>query len=135
MSETTSRRELIAEYFRRQYETKEGSTEENVNGLFSEDLVFHLTGDKVMGREELTTLCDLLRRIRHDRATMVTRFEEEGDKVSFVLYIVGTDPMTGHEVSVSTGTEYRFAGDKVVEVWQENPAALEEAVRAAGVRI
>ena len=131
----TSRRDLISDYFRRQYETKEGTAEDNVNGLFAEDLVFHLTGDRVMGRDALVTLCDLLRRIRHDQATMVTRFEEEGDKVSFVLYIVGTDPITGHEVSVSTRTEYRFVGEKVAEVWQDDPAAVENAVRAAGVRI
>ena len=131
----TSRRNLISDYFRRQYETKEGTAEDNVYGLFAEELVFHLTGDRVMGRDALVTLCDLLRRIRHDQATMVTRFEEEGDKVSFVLYIVGTDPITGHEVSVSTRTEYRFVGDKVVEVWQDDPAAVENAVRAAGVRI
>lgn len=131
----TSRRHLIADYFERQYETKEGSTEDNVNGLFSEDLVFHLTGDKSMGRDGLVTLCDLLRRTRHDRTTAVTNFEEDGDNVSFVLFIVGTDPVTGHEVSVSTRTVYRFRGDEVVEVWQENPAAVENAVRAAGVRI
>jgi hypothetical protein len=131
----TSRRDLISDYFRLQYETKEGSTEENVNGLFSEDLVFHLTGDKVMGRDDLTTLCDLLRRLRHGQSTLVTRFEEDDDKVSFVLFIVGTDPTTGHEVSVSTRTKYRFLDEKVVEVWQEDPAALEQAVRAAGVRL
>jgi len=131
----TSRRDLIADYFRRQYETKEGTTTENVESLFSEDLVFHLTGDKVMGRDALVTLCDLLRRTRHDRTTMVSRFEEEGDDVSFVLYIVGTDPITKHEVSVSTRTKYRFEDGEVVEVWQENPAAVEDAVRAAGVRV
>ena len=130
-----SRREIIADYFKRQYETKEGTAEENVNALFAEDLVFRLTGDKSMGRDELITLCVLLRRIRHDQATMVTRFEEDGDKVSFVLYIVGIDPVSSHEVSVSTRTEYRFEGDKVVEIWQENPAAVENAVRAAGVRL
>lgn len=131
----TSRQELITDYFRRQYETREGSTDENVNALFGEDLVFHLTGDLKMGREDLITLCDLMRRIRHDQVTFVTRFEETGDDVSFVLYIVGTDPITGHEVSVSTRTEYRFVDDKVVEVWQENPGAVENAVRAAGVRL
>ena len=130
----TSRRDLITDYFRRQYETREGSTEDNVNGLFAEDLVFHLTGDLSMGRGDLITLCDLLRRTRHDRSTMVTRFEEADDLVSFVLYLVGTDPVTGHEASVSTRTEYRFVDDMVVEVWQENPAAVEAAVRAAGVR-
>lgn len=131
----SSHRDLIADYFRRQYEAKEGSTEENVNGLFHEDLVFHLTGDKSMGRDDLIALCDLLRRTRHDRATIVSNFEESDDEVTFVLYVVGTDPMTGHEVSLSTETRYRFDGDKVAEVWQENPAAVEEAVRAAGVRI
>ena len=131
----SDRRDLISDYFKRQYETEEGSTTDNVNGLFSEDLVFHLTGDTVMGRGALITLCDLMRRLRHGQSTMVTRFEEEGDTVSFVLYIVGTDPITGHEVSVSTRTDYRFDGDKVVEVWQENPAAVENAVRAAGVRL
>ncbi len=130
----SSRQETIADYFRRQYETKERTTEENVVGLFAEDLVFHLTGDRTMGRDQLITLCDLLRRTRHDRKTLVTDFEEDGDIVSFVLYIVGTDPVTGHEVSVSTQTEYRFDGDYVAEVWQENPEALEAAVRAAGVR-
>lgn len=131
----SDRREIIADYFRRQYETKEGTAQENVESLFSEDLVFHLTGEKTMGRDALITLCDLLRRIRHAQATMVTQFEETGDNVSFVLYIVGKDPATGHEVSVSTRTEYRFEDDEVVEVWQENPAALEQAVRAAGVRL
>lgn len=131
----TSRRDLIADYFRRQYETKEGSTEENVEGLFAENLVFHLTGDKTMGRDGLVALCDLLRRTRHDQATMVSNFAEAGDKVSFILYIVGTDPATKHEVSVSTSTEYRFVDDKVVEVWQENPGGIEETVLAAGVRL
>lgn len=131
----TSRPDLISDYFRRQYDTKEGSTEDNVHGLFREDLVFHLTGDKSVGRNELVALCDLLRRTRHDQTTMVSNFEESGDEVTFVLYVVGTDPMTGHEVSLSTETRYRFEGDQVVEIWQENPAAVEEAVRAAGVRI
>ena len=131
----TSRWDLISDYFRRQYETKEGTTVENVNGLFSEDLVFHLTGDKAMGRDALITLCDLMRRLRHGQSTLVTRSEEQDDNVSFVLYIVGTDPTTGHEVSVSTRTEYRFLDDKVIEVWQEDPAAVENAVRAAGVRL
>lgn len=131
----TARRDLIADYFRRQYETKERSTQDNVNELFGEDLVFHLTGERTMSRDDLVTLCDLLRRVRHRQATMVSGFEEEGDVVSFVLYIVGTDPVTGHEVSVSTRTRYRFSDGKVVEVWQENPAAVEEAVRAAGVRL
>jgi hypothetical protein len=130
-----SRRDLIADYFGRQYETKEGTTEENVNGLFSENLVFHLTGDKSMGRDGLITLCDLIRRTRHDRTTAVTDFREDGDTVSFVLFIIGKDPVTGHEVSVSTRTEYRFDGDQVVEVWQENPLAVENAVRAAGVQL
>ena len=127
----STRRERVADYFRRQYETKEGTTSENVNGMFAEDLVFHLSGDKTMGRDDLTALCDLLRRTRHDQATMVSQFVEDGDNVSFVLYVVGTDPVTGHEVSVSTRTEYRFSGDKVVEVWQENSEAIESAVRAA----
>lgn len=131
----TSRQDTIATYFRHQYETKEGSTEENVNALFAEDLVFHLTGDRTMGRDHLTTLCDLLRRTRHDRKTLVTDFEEDGDDVSFVLYIVGTDPVTQHEVAVSTRTKYRFRNDEVVEIWQENPAGVEDAVRAAGVRL
>jgi hypothetical protein len=131
----SARQDLVSDYFRRQYETKEGTAAENVNGLFSEDLVFHLTGDKVMGRDALVTLCDLMRRLRHGQSTQVTRFEEEADNVSFVLCIVGTDPITGHEVSVSTRTEYRFLDNKVIEVWQEDPAAVENAVRAAGVRL
>lgn len=130
----TTRRERIAEYFRRQYDTHQGTTEENVNSLFAEDLVFHLTADRSVGRAELVTLCDLLRRTRHDSRTQVTEFEEDGDDVSFVLQIVGTDPVTGHEVSVSTRTDYRFRGDLVSEIRQENPAGVEQAMRAAGVR-
>ena len=63
---------------------------------------------------------------------MVSQFEEKDDTVSFILYIVGTDPVTKHEVAVSTRTMYRFRDDKVVEVWQEDPAAVEAAVRATG---
>ncbi len=131
----SSRRDVISEYFRRQYETHERSTEENVSELFAEDLVFHLTGDRTMGRDQLVTLCDLLRRTRHDRKTLVSDFTEDGDEVSFVLYIVGVDPVTKHEVSVSTRTRYRFRGDQVVEIWQDNAAGVENAVRAAGVRL
>jgi hypothetical protein len=131
----TTRRDRIAEYFTRQYDTKTGSTADNVERLFADDLVFHLTGDKTMGRPELITLCDLLRRTRHDRTTTVEEFEEEGDEVSFVLCIVGKDPVTGHEVSVGTRTKYRFRGDEVVAVSQEDPSQVEQAVRAAGVRL
>lgn len=131
----TTRRDRIADYFNRQYDTRTGSTVDNVESLFSEELVFHLTGDKTMGRPELITLCDLLRRTRHDRTTTVEEFEEDGDDVSFVLYIVGRDPVTGHEVSVGTRTTYRFGDGKVVEVWQEDPSQVEQAVRAAGVRL
>ena len=131
----SSRRDRIAEYFKRQYDTKEGTPEDNVKSLFADDLVFHLTGGKTMGRPELITLCQLLRRTRHDRVTTVEDFEEDGDEVSFVLRIAGTDPVTRHEVSVRTRTRYRFRGDKVVEVWQENPSQVEQDVRAAGVRL
>jgi hypothetical protein len=130
----TTRQERIAEYFRRQYETHEGTTEENVDSLFAEDLVFHLAADRSVGRDELVALCDLLRRTRHDRRTLVTEFEENGDDVSFVLRIVGTDPVSGHEVSVGTRTDYRFRGDLVSEIRQENPDGVERAMRAAGVR-
>ncbi len=129
------RKDVIADYFRRQYDTKEGTTTENVESLFSDDLVFHLTGDKSMGRDHLVSLCDLLRRTRHDQATMVSHFDEDDDVVSFVLYVVGTDPITGHEVSLSTRTKYRFDGDRVVEIWQDNPASVEDAVRAMGIRL
>jgi hypothetical protein len=128
----TSRPDSIAHYFRRQYDTKDGSVADNVRALFAEDLVFHLTGDKTMGREGLISLCDMLRRTRHDQTTMVSGFDEQDDTVSFVLYIVGVDPVTRHEVAVSTRTTYRFRDDAVVEVWQENPAAVEAAVRATG---
>ena len=131
----SDRRERIAEYFRRQYDTRTGTPRENVETLFHEDLVFHLTGEKTMGRPALIKLCELLRRTRHDRVTNVAEFREEDDVVSFILYIVGTDPATGHKVSVSTRTQYRFDGDLVVEVWQEDPAQTEQAVRAAGVTL
>ena len=131
----TNRREQIAAYFRRQYETKEGTTDGNVDSLFHPDLVFHLTGDRTMGRAELIILCDLLRRTRHDRKTLVSDFVEDGDDVSFVLNIVGTDPATGQGVSVSTRTTYRFRDDLVSEIWQDNASGVENAVRAAGVRL
>lgn len=131
----SARRDRIADYFRRQYDAKEGTSQDNVESLFAEDLVFHLTGDKTMGRPALVALCQLLRRTRHDRVTSVTEFTEDGDEVSFVLVIRGTDPATEHEVSVSTRTTYRFEDDHVVEVWQENPLQVEQAVRAAGVRL
>ena len=131
----STRRDLIADYFRRQYDSHEGSTEENVASLFAEDLVFHLTAGKTMGRDELVIVCDLLRRTRHDSKTLVSDFREDGDNVSFILYIVGTDPITGHAASVSTRTEYGFRGDKVAIVRQEDPAGVENAVRAAGVRL
>ncbi|HKJ55664.1 MAG TPA: nuclear transport factor 2 family protein [Nitriliruptoraceae bacterium] len=131
----STRRDRIAEYFRRQYDDREGTAQDNVESLFAEDLVFHLTGDKTMGRHALVALCQLLRRTRHDRVTNIAEFREDGDVTSFVLEISGTDPATGHTVSVGTRTRYRFDGDEVVEVWQEDPSQVEQAVRAAGVRL
>ncbi len=131
----SSRRDRIAEYFRRQYDVKEGTVQANVESLFAEDMVFHLTGDKTMGRPALVALCQLLRRTRHDRTTSVAEFRDDGDTVSFVLVIVGTDPATGHQVAVGTRTRYRFEDDLVVEVWQDDPSQVEQAVRAAGVRL
>lgn len=130
-----SRRDAIANYFQRQYDTREGTVEENVRALFSNDLEFHLTGDKSIGLDQFIALCDLMRRTRHDRRALVTEFDEDDDVVSFVLYLVGTDPVTGHNASVSTRTHYRFKDDKVVEVWQEDPQGVEDAVRAAGVQV
>ena len=131
----TTRRERVAEYFTRMYDTKVGTTEENVEGLFSEDLVFRLTGDKTMGRPELVMLSNLLRRTRHGSTTSVEEFESEDDVISFRLHIHAEDPITGHTVTVGTRTYYRFDGDKVVEAWQDDPSQTEQAVRAMGVRL
>ena len=131
----TTRRERIAEYFTRMYETNAGTTEENIGELFSEDLVFHLTDDKSMGRPELIKLSNLLRRTRHDSTVSVEDLESDGDTVSFVLHIHAEDPITGHTVSVGTRTFYRFDEDEVVEVWQDDPSQTEQAVRAMGVRL
>jgi hypothetical protein len=131
----TTRRESIQRYFERQYDTREGTVEENVRALFSDELVFHLTGEKKIGIDDFITLCDLMRRTRYDDKAIVSDFEEDGDDVSFVLYLVGVDPVTGHEATVSTRTHYRFSGGKVVEIRQEDPAGVENAVRAAGIRV
>lgn len=131
----TTRRERIAEYFTRMYDTKTGTTEENVHGLFAEDLVFRLTGEKTMGRPELVMLSNLLRRTRHDSTTSVEEFEVDGDVVSFVLHIHAEDPITGHTVTVGTRTYYRFEDDQVIEAWQDDPSQTEQAVRAMGVRL
>ena len=131
----TTRREAITRYFERQYDTREGTVEDNVRELFSDDLVFHLTGDKSIGIDDFITLCDLMRRTRHGDKVLVSDVDEEGDVVSFVLYLVGRDPVTGHDAAVSTPTHYRFSGDEVVEIWQEDPAGIENAVRAAGIHV
>ena len=128
-------RDRIAEYFARMYDTKTGTTEENVEGLFHEDLVFHLTNDKSMGRRELIMLSNLLRRTRHNSTVSVEDFEADGDTVSFRLHIHAEDPVTGHTVTVGTRTYYRFGDDDlVVEAWQDDPSQTEQAVRAMGVR-
>lgn len=129
-----TRPDLIRDYFRRQYETEEGSTEENVTALFAHDLIYRLSGERAMGREDLIALTDLLRRTRRDRQTQVSDFTEEGDLVSFVMSIVASDTDSSDQVTVNTRTTYRFRGDKVIDVWQEDPAGLEDAVRAAGVQ-
>lgn len=128
----TTRPELIRHYFERQYESAEGSVAENVESLFAFDLVYHLSGDKAMGREDLTMLTELLRRTRHDRTMNVSDFEEDGDNVSFVMTIssAGDDA-----AAVNSRTTYRFRDDKVVDVWQEDPTKLETIVRAAGIHV
>lgn len=128
----SERADLIRDYFRRQYETVEGTVAENVLGLFAHDLVYHLTGDRAMGRDELIALTDLLRRSRQDRVTSVSDFTEEGDDVSFLMTIGSADDDTQ---SVASRTTYRFRDDKVVDVWQEDSTNLEVIVRAAGISL
>ena len=125
-----TRPDQIREYFKRQYETAEGTVAENVESLFAFDLVYHLTGDRSIGRDQLVALTDLLRRTRADRTTQVSDFSEEGDDVSFSMAIRSTDDATS---SVDSRTTYRFRDDKVIDVWQEDPSNLEVIVRAAGI--
>ena len=86
-----------------------------------------------MGREDLVELTELLRRTRHDRPPTVSDFTEVDDDVTFTMAISGSDPDSSGRVTVDSRTTYRFRDDKVIDVWQERPQGLSDAVQMAGV--
>ena len=83
-----SNTDRIKQYFRRQYETEEGSVEENINALFAENAVYHLGGGKTLTREAIAKPARLLRETpKSERVVRVSNFGEQGNTVSFHMHM------------------------------------------------
>ena len=124
----------IEEYFRRQYETEEGTVEENLAALFADDLVYRL-GDKEVGREALVETATKIRNSpKEGRVTAVSDFKEDGDTVTFHLSLHVRGMAGGEDLVLEADNSWRFNSEgKVVEASPAQTSAVEDAFRAAGV--
>jgi hypothetical protein len=118
---TETRTERVTDYFRRQYEFQDRSTEENMRAIFSEDLVYHV-GDDVVSLADLAATVDKIRRSPDSvRSVVVSDFREEGDRLFFHMSLRALDPDTGKRVEMDGDHEWRFdESEKVVEVWPQD---------------
>ena len=132
-----SNSDKIREYFRRQYDTEEGTVEENLAELFADDLVYHI-GDKHVGRGALAETARAIRSApKADRTVEVSDFREEGESVIFhlTLNVPGVGP-DGGALVLESDNNWRFNTDgKVVEASPVQVAEVEDAFRAAGVEL
>ena len=118
MSTIRSKTDSIQEYFHRQYELEEGSAEENINALFSEDVAYHLGEGKTVSRESLARSAAMIRQTpKSERITAVSNFNEDGDLVTFHMHVRFRNPETGALDEMESDHVWRFNGeDKVAEV-------------------
>ena len=96
MSTTKSNVDKIQKYFRLQYELEEGTVEDNICALFAENAVYHLGGGKTVTPEAVARTAHLIRQTpKSERIAQVSDLKEEGDLVSFRMYVRFRNPETG----------------------------------------
>jgi hypothetical protein len=107
----------VRDYFYRQYEVEEGSTEENIYALFAEDATIQLADGNTVALEDVVRSVAKLRRIpKSERTIEVSDLREEGDTVTFHSFVSFQNPETGELSEMGSDAMWRFNGQgKVVE--------------------
>jgi hypothetical protein len=125
----------ILEYFRRQYETEEGSVEENFNALFAEDAVFHIGEGKTIAREAIIQAAHGLRNVP-ERHVEILDIKEQGDEVGFHTRTRAQDVETGEPAEFENHTVWRFnAQGMVVESFPQQPDDAVGRLRSLGADV
>ncbi len=130
-----SNADKISDYFRRQYETEEGTVEENINVLFTEDVVYRV-GDQTVTRDGLYATAHKIRSSpKEGRSVVASNVTEEGDSVTFHLSLhVPGMAADGSAMSLESDNVWTFnAEGKVVEAVPAQVEDVAEAFREAGV--
>jgi len=107
----------VRDYFHRQYELEEGSAEENVYALFTENAIVRLENGNTVAIEDIARAAAMLRQVPKSARFMETSdFKEEGDTVSFHSFVRFRHPETGEMNEMESDAVWRFNGQgKVVE--------------------
>ncbi len=127
---TRNKVDAIQDYFKRQFVTEEGGLEENVRGLFSESLAYHVGESKSLSLDGLIQLTEGIRRTpKADRVTEITNLKEEGDHASFHLRIQVRAPDTGEIDVIENDHDWTFddAG-KAVDIRPRDAAVVERVL-------
>ena len=124
--------EKVVEYFRRQYETLEGTVEENVETLFEEDFVYHLSDGKTVGREAIITTAHRIRQAGGFCAA--SNIIEIGSEVHLRMHARLPDANTGELHSEHTDHVLHFNSEgKITENHPRQPGVVERAFTAGGI--
>ena len=107
----------VRDYFHRQYDLEEGSAEENVYALFTENAIIRLENGNTVAIEDIARTAAVLRQVpKNERFMETSDFKEEGDTVSFHSFVRFRHPETGEMNEMESDAVWRFNGQgKVVE--------------------
>ena len=109
----------IASFIERQYVTDEGDVRQNVEDLFSADLVYH-AGAETLTREDLVAMGAAVRATRHDaRRIRAQAFEQEGLVVRWHLSaLIPAQDAEDEDIRQESRLSATFGDNgKIIEVW------------------
>ena len=100
-----------------QYEVEEGSVADNINALFAEDAVIYQGEDRVLSTKDLVRTATVVRQTpKSERIIEYSNISEEGDTMTFQMYVRFRNPETGELAEAETDNWVRFNGQgKVIE--------------------
>ena len=121
--------EKFQQYLYRQYKIEEGSVEENLYALFTEDAVVRQGEGRVLSVKDLVRTATIVRNTpKSERLVEISDASEEGDTATFHMLVRFRNPETGELTETESDNWVRFNGQgKVVETTSklsDNGAAL-----------
>ncbi|HEU4318944.1 MAG TPA: hypothetical protein VFS66_02545 [Acidimicrobiia bacterium] len=114
-----SRSRRIADYIERQYISEQGSVRENVEGMFAEDLAYHVGGETLSREDVIAAVTAVRGSPRDGRRVLTSGFSEDGDVVTWHISATIPGP-DGADLTQENDLRAVFdAEDKIREVWSE----------------